>query len=482
MSFAPWKSKNEAVKASRVSAAGGDLADEDPGVVVFVFVFAAVEGEPPLCSWRGGMAFPVDLSAGRLDFERRKDRWSVEKGRLSRVRGPGRSFLSSSAAAVSPFAVERQNGPRLHSVCNVPLQLKLLVVRDFEVSPRRLRRKKGDRGPGRPARRGGSFSSSVVFRAHREKEVKMKFTSSHFLSYFYLSLSMTRPAPQPLPVARFVGSAAVGKQRLVQALLAQSAAERRSSSSEAKQSDDESSEAPIAADANGSLDPESSCSSRSHLWELETRYYTARLSLERSRIEVEEEEEEGSAAAAAEAVVLVFDPAREATFAAATRWWSSKFSSSSSEGGGEGGDPQQEPAVKLCVAHGEDKNTESEDLRSRAEAWCVDNAFELIEVSSSLPAPASASASAPSLEACEGISRLRDALAAHTWLGLSRKSHEEVEAARRTAVAEAERRRRKKERAKKALRPELTRRRRRSLLPLRKREGRIISPLPRRPP
>lgn len=261
-------------------------------------------------------------------------------------------------------------------------------------------------------------------------------------SFFPIPQKMTRPAPQPLPVARIVGAAAVGKKRLVRALLAQ----QRSSSDGAgatQGGDGESScSAPIADDADGApLDQGCSPSSspRSSLWELDTRYYTATLSLERSRID--EEGDKGSAAAVEteeEAVVLVFDPARERTFAAAARWWSSRAPS--------GSEDLREPAVKLCVAHGEDGGEGDSDsersLRREAEAWCVENAFELIEVHFS--SSSSSSSLSPCSSSSEGISRLRDALAAHVWPGLVRKAPGEVEAARRAAVAEAERRRRRK--------------------------------------
>ena len=270
---------------------------------------------------------------------------------------------------------------------------------------------------------------------------------------------MTRPAPPPLPVVRFVGSAAVGKKRLVQALLAEQSAERKGSEAKQRGNDDESSScsapttiADADADGSSSLDRDSSPpspSARFSLWELDTRYYTARLSLERSRIfeaeeegRLEEEEDEEGGTTAAEAVVLVFDPAREGTFAAAARWWSSRSSSSRSGDEGQGGGDlqQQQPAVKLCVATGGDSDdgarerSEGEsgnDPRREAEAWCIDNAFELVDVPFSSSFPPSFSAPSPSASASpsapEGISRLRDALAAHTWPGLVRKAPSEVE-------------------------------------------------------
>lgn len=277
-----------------------------------------------------------------------------------------------------------------------------------------------------------------------------------------LDAKMTRPAQPPLPVARFVGSAAVGKKRLVHALLAKTSA--KSSSTEAKGDGNDNESSPIADDGSGggggnNLDPGSPfpSSSRSSLWTLDTRYYTATLSLERSRI-VEEEVRQDStaaAAAAAEAVVLVFDPSRRETFAAATRWWSSSRPSLSRSPNSDGGEreesdshqQQHEPAVKLCVAHGEDEEADEDGessggcWRAEAEAWCVDNTFELIEVSSSI-----SFSSPPSSEGGgEGIARLRDALAAHAWPGLVRKSPEEIEAARRAAVAEAEAKRRQQQ-------------------------------------
>jgi hypothetical protein len=80
------------VKASRVRAAGGEIAKDPAGIFVVagvaVVVFAAVEGEPPLRSWRGGMAF--------RSGDHSSDDWisSVEKltesgkGWVREVRGP----------------------------------------------------------------------------------------------------------------------------------------------------------------------------------------------------------------------------------------------------------------------------------------------------------------------------------------------------------------------------------------------------------
>ena len=503
-STAPWKSKNEALKASRVRTAGGDFADEEPGFAgVAFFAFAAAVGgeEPALRSWRGGMVFlfPWRSFVGRSRFQKSKgDRSRSGRSALAKVQSAactGRSeFFLSSAAALRrrrffSFAGRRFflfSTPRstkrgsLHSEWNAPLELKLLVKGEIEVSPRRLRREKGGRGPGRPARRGGGgyrveFFGSFVERRRRRRAVGKKVRSPEekpfrfvpFFPFFSPLSPMTQPAPQPLPVARFVGAASVGKKRLVRALLSQQSAERSSGGiSEAAQGGDDGEESGSAIGGDNNIDPGSprSSSSRSSLWELDTRYYTARLSLERSRIAGEEEEEEEggegeengeaaaatAAAAAAEAVVLVFDPAREGTFAAAARWWSSRSSKSGSD---SSGDLLSEPAVKLCVAHGGEDNGDgdgdgdgdgesSSSLRREAEAWCVENAFELIEVSSSSLPSSSSSSSSPEKEA-GGISRLRDALAAHTWPGLVRKAPEEVEAARRAAVAEAERRRRR---------------------------------------
>lgn len=250
----------------------------------------------------------------------------------------------------------------------------------------------------------------------------------------------------------------MGKKRLVRALLVQTSAETSSSSTAAKGDGKDVESLPIANDGdNNNLDLGSPPSSSStSLWTLDTRYYTATLSLERSRIAGDDAGaplEEGST----EAVILVFDPARGETFTAATEWWSALLASNPGTEGEESDGLQQQqgqqPAVKLCVAHGANDEGDDEEngsggngcWRAEAEAWCVDNAFELIEVSSSAPPPSSSSDDDGSTG---GIARLRDALSAHAWPGLVLKSPEEVEAARRAAVAEAEEKR-KRQRQKK---------------------------------
>jgi len=275
----------------------------------------------------------------------------------------------------------------------------------------------------------------------------------HYFSLFSLSIElafqMTQPAPT-LPVARFVGCRSVGKQRLVRALLEQDGAKQAGSAEARRDGDDDGKSSSTIRTPD---DPDNGDSSAALLllppslpWQLDTRYYSATLSLERSRIAEEEEgeeeeEEEALGDSTEEAVVLVFDPRRAGTFAATARWWSRRSSPPSNADEDE---PLQ-PAVKLCVAHSEGGDGGDELLRGEAEAWCIDNAFELIEVSSTSSSSSTLSSSSlpPSESENGGVARLRDALAAHAWPGLVRKAPGEVEAARRAAVAEAERNRRR---------------------------------------
>ena len=138
-------------------------------------------------------------------------------------------------------------------------------------------------------------------------------------------------AAEPLPVIALLGDRQVGKETLLQRITSTQA-----------------------------------CST-SGVWDIDTKYYTARASLATAN----NPEDGRRLAAACEALVLVFDASQEASFQA-VRDWESQLEAECAE-------------VRLCIANKAEKlATSTGGIRApwlqAAAQWCADHLYEYVEV------------------------------------------------------------------------------------------------------
>lgn len=188
---------------------------------------------------------------------------------------------------------------------------------------------------------------------------------------------MTAPAGEVL----IVGESGVGKQALLSRLL-------HSNTSSSKQS-----------------------LKQQQWWDLDTKYYTARVVVERQLPSTEA----NPAAATCGGLVLVFAADQASTFLAVKQWVEQL--------------PSDVADVRLCVANKIDKllspdcshqepAVQRSTLLQEAMQWCADSLFEYVEVSS---IDVEVDQHLVWEEQPQGVQRVKEALEAHMWPGLRMK-------------------------------------------------------------
>lgn len=135
-----------------------------------------------------------------------------------------------------------------------------------------------------------------------------------------------------------------------------------------------------------------------HVWQLDTKYYTAEIEVHLHRVGDLDPAHVG----AYEAVLLVFD-VKESTSLAAVQVWTKAAELDGAE-------------IRLCVANkldllDEGKGVVRDSWLDDGAQWCVDEQFEYVEVSATDPAVNAA------LEDNDdyGLRRVKAALEAHAW-------------------------------------------------------------------
>jgi alpha- and gamma-adaptin-binding protein p34 len=148
-------------------------------------------------------------------------------------------------------------------------------------------------------------------------------------------------------------------------------------------------------------------------WIIDTKYYTAHVSVEICRLDACELPELD---VAHEAVILVFDASSPESFTSLQRWW-------------EGRDTD-ELAFKLAVATKRDQVCSSARGRpswlQKAEEWCLERMIELVEVEEAEERPQVARDDNREMS---GVARVVEALQAHMWSGLRLKPRQRKGAA-----------------------------------------------------
>lgn len=147
-------------------------------------------------------------------------------------------------------------------------------------------------------------------------------------------------------------------------------------------------------------------------WNLDTKYYTAQVVVDCQTLT----DEAASAAAICGGLVLVFAADQQSSFNAVKDWVEQL--------------PSDVADVRLCIAnkidkllkhscHCEQPAVQRTPLLDQAVQWCADNLFEYVEVSSTEP-------EVDQYLVCEeqqqGVKRVKEALEAHMWPGLTMKS------------------------------------------------------------
>ncbi|GMH41286.1 hypothetical protein BSKO_09196 [Bryopsis sp. KO-2023] len=150
------------------------------------------------------------------------------------------------------------------------------------------------------------------------------------------------------------------------------------------------------------------------VWEIDTKYYTASAEI----VTVSLDESVGRDAEP-EAVVLVVDVEKESTYLKLREWWASNLSSRSWQ-------------IGLVVANKVDQVLDADGRPgwlTSVEEWAASEMLEYVESSATNETVDCA------LEG-QGITRVRDALHAHTWPGLTLKTRPNGGAAPTTPISE----------------------------------------------
>ena len=146
-----------------------------------------------------------------------------------------------------------------------------------------------------------------------------------------------------------------------------------------------------------------------HALRLDTKYYTVDVAATVHTLPDESSTGDGNTPGVCpEAVVAVFDPTKDGSFAKITKW-------------GQARDPSWSPEIRLLVCRYPTKDAldaEASSSADKADDWAVENGYEAVAVI------ASGGAADETLELhgdAQGMRRVRAALEAHMWPGLTMK-------------------------------------------------------------
>ena len=153
-----------------------------------------------------------------------------------------------------------------------------------------------------------------------------------------------------------------------------------------------------------------------HALRLDTKYYTVDVAATVHTLPDESSTGDGNThGECPEAVVAVFDPTKDGSFAKITKWCQAR-------------DPSWSPEIRLLVCRYPTKDAldaEASSSADKADDWAVENGYEAVAVI------ASGGAADETLELhgdAQGTRRVRAALEAHMWPGLTMKRGDEASA------------------------------------------------------
>ena len=151
-----------------------------------------------------------------------------------------------------------------------------------------------------------------------------------------------------------------------------------------------------------------------HALRLDTKYYTVDVAATVHTLPDESSTGDGNThGECPEAVVAVFDPTKDGSFAKITKWCQAR-------------DPSWSPEIRLLVCRYPTKDAmdaEASSSADKADDWAVENGYEAVAVI------ASGGAADETLELrgdAQGTRRVRAALEAHMWPGLTMKRGDEA--------------------------------------------------------
>lgn len=153
-----------------------------------------------------------------------------------------------------------------------------------------------------------------------------------------------------------------------------------------------------------------------HALRLDTKYYTVDVAATVHTLSDDDGTGDGNThGECPEAVVAVFDPTKDGSFAKITKWCQAR-------------DPSWSPEIRLLVCRYPTKDAldaEASSSADKADDWAVENGYEAVAVI------ASGGAADETLELhgdAQGTRRVRAALEAHMWPGLTMKRGDEAAA------------------------------------------------------